>query len=58
MFSYVSPQARVPAAHPLRAIRVCADEARRGMSRVFNQMYADGGWLSVLPETLLRPPDL
>lgn len=54
MFSYVSPEARVPAEHPLRAIRVYADEALRRMSRVFNQMYADGGRLSVPPETLLK----
>ena len=54
LFSYVSPEARVPADHPLRAIRVYADEALRRMSRVFNQMYAEGGRLSVPPETLLK----
>ena len=54
LFSYISPEARVPADHPLRAIRVFADEALRRMSRVFNQMYADGGRLSVPPETLLK----
>jgi transposase len=54
LFSYVSPEARVPADHPLRAIRVDADEALRRMSRVFNQMYADGGRQSVPPETLLK----
>jgi transposase len=54
LFSYVSPEARVPADHPLRAIRVFADEALRRMSRVFNAMYAEGGRLSVPPETLLK----
>lgn len=54
LFSYISPEARVPADHPLRAIRVYADEALRRMSRVFNQMYADSGRLSVPPETLLK----
>jgi len=54
MFSYVSPEARVPADHPLRAIRVYADEALRRMSRVFSAMYAEGGRLSVPPETLLK----
>jgi transposase len=44
----------VPADHPLRAIRVYADEALRRMSRVFNAMYADGGRQSVPPETLLK----
>jgi transposase len=47
-------KARVPADHPLRAIRVYADEALRRMSRVFNRMYADGGRMSVPPETLLK----
>jgi transposase len=47
-------KARVPADHPLRAVRVYADEALRRMSRVFNQMYADGGRQSVPPETLLK----
>ena len=54
LFSYVSPEARVPVDHPLRAIRVYADEALRRMSRVFNQMYAEGGRRSVPPETLLK----
>ncbi len=54
LFSYVSPEARVPADHPLRAIRVYADEALRRMSRVLNQMYAEGGRLSVPPDTLLK----
>jgi len=54
LFSYVSPEARVPADHPLRAIRVYADEALRRMSRLFNAMYAEGGRLSVPPETLLK----
>ena len=44
----------MPADHPLRAIRVYADEALRRMSRVFNAMYADGGRQSVPPETLLK----
>jgi hypothetical protein len=54
LFSDVAPQARVPADHPLRAIRVDADEALRRMRRLFNQMYADGGRRSVPPETLLK----
>jgi transposase len=54
LFSYVSPELRVPADHPLRAIRAYADEALRRMSRVFSGMYAEGGRLSVPPETLLK----
>jgi transposase len=54
LFSYVAPEARVPADHPLRAIRVYADEALRRMSRVFAAMYAEDGRRSVPPETLLK----
>ncbi len=54
MFSYLSPESRVPADHPLRAIRVYADEALGRMSRVFNQMYSERGRDSVPPETLLK----
>jgi transposase len=54
MFSYLSPESRVPADHPLRAIRVYADEALRRMSRVFSQMYSERGRDSVPPETLLK----
>jgi len=44
----------VPADHPLRAIRIYADEALRRMSRVFSQMYSERGRDSVPPETLLK----
>jgi len=54
MFSYLSPESRVPTDHPLRAIRVYADEALRRMSRVFSQMYSERGRDSVPPETLLK----
>ena len=43
-----------PADHPLRAIRIYADEALRRMSRVFSQMYSERGRDSVPPETLLK----
>jgi hypothetical protein len=51
---YVSPPARVPAEHPLPAIRVFADEALRRTSRVFGAVHADGGRLSVPSEPLLN----
>jgi len=54
IFSYLSPESRVPPDHPLRAIRVYADEALRRMSRVFERMYAERGRDSVPPETLLK----
>jgi transposase len=54
MFSYVSPEERVPADHPLRAIRAMVDRALKGLSRSFNQLYADWGRPSIAPEKLLR----
>jgi transposase len=54
MFSYVSPEKRVPADHPLRAIRGMTDEALRGLSRRFTALYARGGRPSIPPEKLLR----
>lgn len=54
MFSYISPERRVPADHPLRPIRVMVDAALNGLSRSFAQMYPDWGRPSIAPEKLLR----
>lgn len=54
MFSYVSPERRVPADHPLRPIRNMVDEALKGLWRSFQQMYPDWGRPSIAPEKLLR----
>jgi transposase len=54
MFSYVSAEQRVPADHPLRAIRGLVDEVLRDMSREFAGLYATVGRPSVPPERLLR----
>ncbi len=54
MFSYVSPEDRVPADHPLRLIRTMVDAALKGLSRSFTRMYADWGRPSIAPEKLLR----
>ena len=54
MFSYLSPEARVRKDHPLRAIRVMADQALENMSRRFDGMYARTGRPSIPPEKLLR----
>jgi transposase len=54
MFSYLSPEARVPAKHPLRPIRVMVDEALQALSPTFDQLYADFGRPSIAPEKLLR----
>lgn len=54
MFSYVSPEQRVPADHPLRAIRQRVDEILREMSREFDALDAKTGRPSIPPERLLR----
>jgi transposase len=54
VFSYVSPEQRVPKNHPLRPIRILVNEALRALSREFDQMYSDIGRPSIAPEKLLR----
>jgi transposase len=54
MFSYVSPEDRVPADHPLRPIRGMIDVVLKNLSRSFSRMYSDTGRPSVPPEKLLR----
>jgi len=43
MFSYLSPETRVRKDHPLRAIRVMADQALDQMSPLFDALYATTG---------------
>lgn len=54
LFSYVSPEQRVPADHPLRTIRQLTNQALRALSRRLDQLYAQGGRPSIPPEQLLR----
>src|SRR5580658_3004213 len=54
MFSYLSPEQRVPADHPLRPIRVMVDLALKALSPAFGQMYSTMGRPSIAPEKLLR----
>src|SRR5690242_7063833 len=54
MYSYLSPEDRVRANHPLRAIRAMADEALNNMSERFDTMYAKTARPSIPPEKLLR----
>lgn len=54
LFSYVSPEARVPGDHPLRAIRTQVDALLREMSPDFEGLYATVGRPSIPPERLLR----
>src|SRR5436189_2624840 len=54
VFSYVSPEPRVPQDHPLRPIRTMADEALCGLKPRFSKLYAKTGRPSIAPEKLLR----
>ena len=54
LFSYLSPEQRIPADHPLRPIRRMTDDALRDVSRGFTPVYSDIGRPSIPPEQLLR----
>jgi transposase len=54
MFSYVSPEKRVPADYPLRPIRRMVDEILKEMSPQFAKLYSDVGRPSIAPERLFR----
>jgi transposase len=54
MFSYVTPEARVRADHPLRPIRKMTDAALQRLSPRFDRLYSTIGRPSIPPEKLLR----
>ena len=54
MFSYVSPEKRVPMDHPLRPVREMVDGILKEMSPRFAGLYSDRGRPSIAPERLLR----
>jgi transposase len=54
LFSYVSPDDRVPADHPLRPIRQMTDAVLARLSPRFDRLYSDIGRPSIAPEQLLR----
>jgi transposase len=54
MFSYISLEERVPADHPLRAVRRITDRALDRLSPQFGALYVKFGRPSIAPEKLLR----
>ena len=54
LFSYLSPEALVPAGHPLRRIRPLVNAALERLSAEFDAIYAEAGRPSIPPERLLR----
>jgi transposase len=54
LFSYVSLEDRIPADHPLRALRALVNPALTALSPQFDALYAASGRPSIPPEQLLR----
>ena len=54
LFSYLSPEQRVPVVHPLRTIRAMTDDVLRRLSPRSDAIYAATGRPSIPPEHLLR----
>lgn len=54
LYSYVSQEERIPADHPLRAMRQMVDGVLQRLSGRFAKMYSDTGRPSIPPEQLLR----
>src|SRR3990172_4557899 len=54
LFSYVAPDHRVPADHPLRILKAVADDALKMLSPTFTAMYSPMGRPSIPPERLLK----
>src|SRR5262247_4653430 len=54
LFSYIRPEQRVPADHPLRPIREMVDTVLRELSPEFARLYPKTGRPSIPPEKLLR----
>ena len=50
VFSYVSPEQRIPQDHPLRRVRAMADKALRQLQARFSRLYANTGRPSIVPE--------
>src|SRR5678815_5794319 len=54
LFSYVAIDARIPADHPLRAMKQLLEPVLGDLAPRFATMYAEGGRPSIPPERLLR----
>jgi len=53
LFSYVSPEARVPMSHPLRKVRDLVRDVLGELNRGLSKLYANEGRPSIPPEQLL-----
>jgi len=53
LFSYVNPESRIPAGHPLRKIRELVRDVLKAMNGTFARLYAREGRPGIPPEQLL-----
>src|SRR6201987_4416706 len=53
MFSYIHPEKRIPAYHPLRKIRELVREVLKELNHTFGKLYSHEGRPSIPPEQLL-----
>ena len=53
LFSYISTEDRIPAAHPLQQVWRLADQALDRLNPTFCKLYPEGGRPSIPPEQLL-----
>jgi transposase len=54
LWSYRTPEQRVPADHPLRPVRAMTEQALAELDPLFTRLYAKTGRPSIPPEQLLR----
>jgi len=54
VFSYISPEQRVPKEHPLRPVLAIVNAVLARMSPLFEELYSHTGRPSIPPEKLLR----
>jgi len=54
LFSYLSPESRVPKKHPLWPVRAMVNEALAQLRTQFEAAYGHAGRASIAPEKLLR----
>ena len=52
MFSYIQPERRIPANHPLREVRELVREVLKDLSHTFEKLYSHEGRPSIAPEQL------
>ena len=54
MLAFIDLEERVSSGHPIRAVKLLADEALADLSSTFDRMYAENGRPSIPPERLVK----